>query len=192
MYALFIGFGVLPQGGKATGKEDKEAGAVVVASASAPPAIAADFQWSDHRQLSWDDFRGPVSAVTDASAAATNCGLGFRTQTDTSGNLSVVVYNKFYASKSWVKPDAHIASILVHEQGHFDLCELYTRKLRQQMALVDMGSDDLEKQLIETYNAVNAEHEAAQQRYEAETIHGTNEVSQAHWTNYLTTQLDAM
>src|SRR3954466_5869363 len=75
------------------------------------------FQWHEHYKLTWDDFRGAVNAPTEESAAATDCGIGFRTNTNMpDGKQTVIVYNTFYANKSWVRNDARISSILTHEQ----------------------------------------------------------------------------
>ena len=188
-YAVFLGVFICSQtvaaAGK-TGKEDKSEGASPVNNA------AAAFRWDEHRQLSWDDFRGPVSAETDRSAAATHCGIGFRTQTDgQDGKPHVVVYNTFYTSKSWVRNDARIPSILDHEQGHFDLCEIYTRKLRTRMDKFDFSVPDTRQALMAIYNEISQEYENEQHAYEQETTHGTNITAQKKWREMMMLELDA-
>lgn len=151
-----------------------------------------EFQWAEHNTLSWSDFRGAVNAVTEESAAATHCGIGFKTVCVTPGSKpSIVVYNTFYVNKSWVRADAMIPEILVHEQGHFDLCEIYTRKLRQRMQGVDMAAANLRSVLESIYFEVKNEYENRQQAYEDETTHGTNFAQQSRWRDNIFRELAA-
>ena len=139
------------------------------------------FQWSEHNQLSWDDFRGDVHAANGESAAATHCGIGFRTQNGQGNKMEIIVYNTFYTERSWVKKDAKLPSILAHEQGHFDLCEVYTRKLRARLNNCHFNATDLKKVLMNIYTDLSAEYESRQQLYEQETIHGTDLAQQQKW-----------
>jgi hypothetical protein len=146
--------------------------------------------WNANRKLSWADFKGPVSiAHGEEAAAATCCSIGFRLGTNESGAPEVFVYNTFYIDRSWVKEDARIASILTHEQGHFDLCELYTRILRQRLNSVDLRAANVKQMLMTIYSAVNDEYEARQQAYEQETAHGTIIPEQQRWDMAISAQL---
>lgn len=148
------------------------------------------FSWNDHRKLSWSDFKGAVSAQSDESAAATCCSIAFKVNSDTTGEPKVSVYNTFYINRSWVKEDARIGSILNHEQGHFDLCELYTRKLRERAEAVDMHSPGLKQELLNVYATVSSEYETRQQAYEQETAHGTNIAEQHRWEEMIAQELN--
>ncbi|MCW3122796.1 MAG: hypothetical protein JWQ38_2288, partial [Flavipsychrobacter sp.] len=150
----------------------------------------SEFQWADHRTLSWEDFQGSVNAVTDESAAATHCGIGFRTGRATPDSKpGIIVYNTFYVNKSWVKADAKIPTILTHEQGHFDLCEIYTRKLRERMSGIDLNTPNLRAVLEHIYFEVKNEYEVRQQAYEDETTHGTNFAQQGRWHDNIMKEL---
>ncbi len=154
---------------------------------AAPPT---EFQWMEHKRLSWDDFKGPVRASDDESAAATHCGMGFRINGVTAtGKPDVTVYNTFYAKKSWVRSDAKISSILDHEQGHFDLCELYTRKLRIRIDELGPNVPNLKQALMAIFTEVNNEYEVCQQRYEDETTHGINIPAQRKWMDNICKEL---
>ncbi|GAA4464458.1 hypothetical protein GCM10023093_14840 [Nemorincola caseinilytica] len=147
------------------------------------------FSWSEHRKLSWEDFKGPSDGGSHESAAATCCSIGFKIDNTGTGDRKVTVYNTFYIDRSWVKEDARIGSILAHEQGHFDLCELYTRKLRERTAAIDVNAKDLKQQLMDIYAAVNDEYEARQQAYEYETTHGTDLPAQNRWERMIQREL---
>ncbi|MES2703572.1 MAG: hypothetical protein V4649_13095 [Bacteroidota bacterium] len=193
VYALFLGGVIGTQGFKSTakgeGSREGRAGAVSTSTSASAPAMS-EFQWSDHTKLSWEDFRGPVQAEDDQSAAATHCGMGFKTVTDENGQPKIVVYNKFYVNKSWVRDDAKLQEILDHEQGHFDLCELYTRKLRERMNAFDFnGSRDVRQALYDIYFEVNAAYEKRQQAYEDETTHGIVTAQQKKWQRMIALEM---
>jgi hypothetical protein len=161
----------------------------------AAPVDADRFQWKEHGRLKWDDFKGDSGAIQDESAAATYCSIGFRTRLADDGGLPLVeVYNTFYVNRSWVKPNARLQSVLDHEQGHFDLCEVYTRRLRQRMAAAALatGTQQPDRQLmIALYSEVSAEYEQQQQLYEEETLHGTIAALQVKWQLWIMEQLQA-
>ena len=153
-------------------------------------SAVSEFQWSDHPVLSWGDFQGAVNAASRESAAATHCGIGFRAgKVGAGGKPGIVVYNTFYINKSWVKPDAKMPAILLHEQGHFDLCEIYTRALKSRMADVDMNAVSLKSVLEEIYFDVKKQYERRQQAYEDETVHGTNFAQQQRWHDIIAREL---
>jgi hypothetical protein len=150
------------------------------------------FQWHDHTKLSWDDFKGAVNATHDESAAATYCSIGFKTAATTPGGKpEIVVYNSFYINKSWVRSDARIQSILDHEQGHFDLCEIYTRKLKERMNNFNFDIPNVKQALISIYTELNKEYELRQQAYEQETVHGTNIMEQKKWQVVIASELNS-
>ncbi len=189
VYAFILGFYVFAQSTASFAKDGKEGKSVDAPEATnTNPVRPSDFQWNAGRKLTWDDFRGVVNTVSDESAAATHCGIGFKTST-AGGKPEIIVYNTFYINKSWVKPDAKIASILDHEQGHFDLCEIYTRKLRERLNSFDFNAADVRQQLMSIYSEVNAEYERRQQAYEYETVHGTNFAQQKKWQDAISHEL---
>ncbi len=191
VYAIFFVLCICAQSTAAIGKGDKE-GNPVRPSPGAFPGVATptEFQWNEHSKLSWEDFRGGISTMDDEAAAATHCGIGFKTNTRTSGDKpEIIVYNTFYVNKSWVRADAKLPEILLHEQGHFDLCEIYTRKLRERMKKFDFNARDIKLALMSIYNEVSNEYEKRQQAYERETIHGTNLSEQKRWVEMIAREL---
>jgi hypothetical protein len=191
VYAIFIGIFVCALSLTAfakNGKEDKSLNPEINSSISAEPVD--QFQWASNKKLSWSDFRGAVKAASDESAAATDCGIGFKASTNNPAHKpQIIVYNTFYATKSWVRDDAKLPSILTHEQGHFDLCEIYTRKLRERMSNFDAGAPDLKQALMAIYSEISHDYESRQQAYELETTHGTNLDQQKKWSDMISLEL---
>ena len=191
VYAIFLGVSVLCQGTAALAKGDEKI------LKAAPAAGPEEFHWAEHSKLSWDDFRGGIGSDEDEVAAATHCGIGFKTTMPGSADdrPGIEVYNLFYANKSWVKPDAKLPEILIHEQGHFDLCEIYTRKLRARLSKYAPAANrkaftsEMKNAMVAIYNEVSNEYEARQQAYELETTHGTDQAAQKKWIDTIAREL---
>jgi len=195
VYAIFIVLFICAQSNAAIGKGKEKP---LKTSNTAPVSVSpATFQWVEHRTLSWDDFRGDINTANEDVAAATHCGIGFKTNVPPSGGKpEITVYNLFYTTGSWVKPDAKIPQILEHEQGHFDLCEIYTRKLRERMKNLDLSAskkvlnaDDIKLVLMTMYNEISNEYEDRQQAYEQQTTHGTIITEQKRWQEMIAREL---
>ena len=190
MYAFLIIFFVVSQNFSVFAKDGKEGKSFNSDNNTDIPKQNDQFQWNQHNKLSWDDFRGTSKDAAEESAAATHCGIGFRLNTNKQGDKTeIIVYNTFYANKSWVKPDGKISSVLDHEQGHFDLCEIYTRKLRDRMNNVYTQVPDIMKTLMSVYSEISNEYESRQQAYEQETTHGTNISEQRKWKDMMAKEL---
>jgi len=154
--------------------------------------LEKEFPWNEQRRLTWDDFKGPTPANADNSTAAvTFCGIGFEANTTTNeSKAKVTVYNTFYTNQSWVRTDGKSPEILAHEQGHFDICEIYTRKLREEMTNASVTVNNLKSVLQSIYDEVNKEYENRQLAYENETKHGTITVQQQRWSKIIAQELN--
>jgi hypothetical protein len=194
VYAFFLVLFAGTQSVAVFGKgEGAKEGSSVRPAATVNSANVSEFQWKEHSRLTWADFRGPAMnhGEEDETAAVTHCGMGFKTSPGADGKPVITVFNKFYTNKSWVRSDAKIPSILEHEQGHFDLCEIYTRKLRESLEGFDLDKPNAKQQMYDIYYRINSEYEARQQQYEDETTHGVNEPIQKRWTANINNELAA-
>src|SRR5262245_37151039 len=87
------------------------------------------FSWENHPTLSWDDFRGTNARFTPGAAAATHSKLVIAVSNCIDETLDMRFTAEFYVLTSWVRPNRKTPLVLKHEQGHFDITELYARKL---------------------------------------------------------------
>lgn len=142
---------------------------------------SSSFSWTKERKLSWDDFRGPIGReFGEQAAAATYCGFGFEAGMR-DGATHIEVYNLFQPDKSWAKHEHKSASVLAHEQCHFDICELFTRRLKVRLQACTVSSANMHGRLNEVYDQVRAEYMAYQSHYEHETEHGVIPEVQKEW-----------
>jgi hypothetical protein len=150
------------------------------------------FGWSPERKLTWSDFKGnTLTGVTDETAASICHGFGIQTDTAASNGQHIVVnvFNVFYPTKSWVRDGEQSSAVLAHEQTHFDICELYTRILKERLAQAYLTRNNFNAAIKQIYTQVQAEYVAVQELYEEQTNHGLIAVEQQRWQNDIQMQL---
>jgi len=150
--------------------------AVAAAGQSTPRA----FTWKQHPALSWDDFKGRARRNSGEPSAVTD--TGFRVQLECrEGALDIRVEVEFYGSSSWVKAARKSVELLRHEQGHFDITELYARKMRRAIREAKIGCEDdrrAEAAGKKIFEELDKEWEKEEKRYDVETGDGTDLVKQ--------------
>lgn len=149
--------------------------------------------WNAARPLSWDDFQGPVrEGAPPRFAAETNCGISISTnRVHAAEPVQVSVANHFDKRSSWVRPEQRKDDVLRHEQGHWDICELYTRIMRERFEAAHITGTNLKTEVQRIYNEVTQEYLRRQQQYEEETQHGTVASEQARWDSQIAADLTA-
>jgi predicted secreted Zn-dependent protease len=71
--------------------------------------------------------------------------------------------------------------ILKHEQGHFDIAEIFARKLHKRMKEYRFNQSTYQTDLREIYSSITAEKEAFQDLYDNETDHSRKKDVQEKW-----------
>lgn len=133
--------------------------------------------WNEFYSLQWYDFQGEPDERSQADAAASIQikAKPFLAKNKVHYNV-VAVFNR---KKSWAREKS--ASLLAHEQLHFDIAELYARKIRKKVkALQDAGTDDV-KEFNAAIEALLAESNKVDVEYDLETLHGALLRKQREW-----------
>jgi len=148
--------------------------------ASPQPAAAPEkelISWNEFYRLQWHDFRGvpDENSRGDAGAAVQIKAKPFLVKKE----IRYEVVALFNRNKSWARD--HSPSLLAHEQVHFDIAELYARKIRKRVnELNERGVSDLS-----TYNTaiqkLLLESNRADEQYDLETLHGALSKKQTAW-----------
>lgn len=134
------------------------------------------FSWIEHRALEWADFKGKPARLTGEPSAMTD--TGFRTQlVCRDGMLDIQSVAEFYPETSWVIPDRKLERLLRHEQGHFDITEIYSRKMKKAIREARLGCDEAAGKKI--LSRLDREWEKAEKQYDVETRDGLDAVRQA-------------
>jgi hypothetical protein len=134
--------------------------------------------WNEFYKLRWVDFQGEPDerAKGDAGAAVQIKAKPFLVKKQIKYDV-VALFNR---SKSWARGQS--PSLLAHEQLHFDIAELYARKIRKKIK--ELAARDVND--IKIYNAaINElllESNQIDLKYDLETLHGGLSKKQAAWS----------
>ncbi len=133
--------------------------------------------WKKGQKLTWADYKGSPKPESGAAAStATLITIGYNIGP---AGFTYKISSTFSPSKSWVlhKTD----HILGHEQGHFDIAEIYARKLHQRMKDYKFDKENYSTQLRKIYDDTVREKESMQEAYDRETNHSIDKDKQAEW-----------
>ncbi len=133
--------------------------------------------WGTERRLSWEDYLCEPKLNSDA-VASTSTSLGIAYQVKDS-RLSYHISCDFSKTKSWglLKTDY----ILMHEQGHFDITEIFARKLYEALQHYQYNRKSFKKDVNEIYQSVVKEKEDFQQMYDEQSDHSRKRKWQYQW-----------
>ena len=142
----------------------------------------ATILWNPLQRLSWVNFKAEPPKDSEI-AATTASGLSYQFSTmEENGKyeLDYTVNTYFYPNRSWYQPDICDEVILSHEQLHFDISELYARKMRQIMDTT-IFTKNVKAEVKAIYRQINKELASFQQVYDRETDYSRNIEQQLSW-----------
>ena len=141
--------------------------------------------WNASRKLTWDDYKGEPDPQADAAASTTT--LLTVSYKFSRNNFSFAIRSGFDPTRSW--GTHRTAYILSHEQGHFDIAEVYARKLFQKLSEYKYDPRSYQKELKKIYEEVIKEKEKMQNEYDEQTRHSILRVRQEEWLKKIATML---
>jgi hypothetical protein len=149
--------------------------------------------WKPGAKLKWTDFQGHVKPDDDAAASASYIGFFHKIKKSSHPDTIVPDARAFFnKSKSWVKVPAVTPSLLAHEQLHFDLAELYSRKFRKAISELNITPGTLVRCVDSTYKYYAGAGDNIHFLYDTETNHGLNMTGQFKWTEKIKTDLQEL
>jgi Bacterial protein of unknown function (DUF922) len=134
-------------------------------------------EWKASRQLTWKDYKGKPDPSTDAAASTTTY-LGIEYKIDEK-SFAWKIQCRFSITRSWGRSKTDF--ILKHEQGHFDIAEIFARKLNKKMDEYKFNSATYKTDLKTIYDDITAEKEMFQDLYDSETDHSRKKEQQVEW-----------
>ncbi len=148
---------------------------------------ADTIQWKENSSLKYSDFK---SKPYGSFQGNTYAGITLDFTQDEKG-IHLFLFTIFFCKHSFLK-DTSI-NLLNHEQLHFDITEIYKRKLLQQLSQKDFSKEKNSSAVIQKiYNQVNEEMNKEQDRYDKETNHGIISAKQNQWIDSVRAQLKAL
>lgn len=135
--------------------------------------------WSDNEQLEWSDFEGRPRMEYDQLSALTSSGIvDYKGCKD--GKIIYKIRAYFEKKNSWVKKEAFTDYHLAHEQLHFDITELFARKLRKMLSQRDFKCGEEAEFEIFVQNSLEV-WETRQKNYDILTRHSLDTLRQKEW-----------
>jgi predicted secreted Zn-dependent protease len=144
--------------------------------------------WRQRRQLQWGDFKGqPVASAPNAALTSTSILISFGYDNKAlTYNLQCV----FYPEKSWTKVKS--VRILAHEQGHFDISQLFTRKLHKALSEYRFSEGSVDRDVMDIYQKIGSQQAAFQQQYDKETNYSRDASQQLIWQEKIEEELRSL
>ena len=142
--------------------------------------------WSATRKLTWADYKAKPNWESDAAATTTTV-LGVDYTFKNSG-FSYTIQSRFSKTRSWGLHKTDY--ILRHEQGHFDIAEVYARKMHKKLSEYKFNKKTYQKDLGKIYETVTKEKTEMQNKYDKETNHSIKKEEQAEWLKKIAAMLE--
>ncbi|HEY1872367.1 MAG TPA: DUF922 domain-containing protein [Chitinophagaceae bacterium] len=143
-------------------------------------------QWSVNKKLDWSDYLAKPSPTSDAAATtSTSIGIEYHVRNNV---FSYTVACLFSKTRSWGRNRTDY--ILQHEQGHFDITEIFARKLAKELAEYKFDPEKYEHDVNKIYKRIMDEKEEYQNRYDTETDFSRNKEKQAEWLEKIQAELE--
>jgi len=126
--------------------------------------------------------------------AYAHCGWEYSAVVSSDKLTPVIIRIKaiFIEDKS-CKDDKKISdNSLLHEQKHFDIAEIFARKLRREVSEKIISSADYIEYFHKIYNKIAKEYNNFQSFYDQETRNGNNKGKQKEYNSIITNELELL
>ena len=143
-------------------------------------------EWSATRRLNWSDYKARPNPNSDAVATTTTVlavEYNFNNR-----QFGYSIKSRFSKTRSWGSHKTDY--ILSHEQGHFDIAEVFARKLNKNLSEYTFNKKTYQKDLKKIYEDITEEKEETQNDYDKETKHSINKNKQAEWLKKIGVMLE--
>lgn len=154
-------------------------------------AKAQAIDWREDKPLTWEDFQGKAD-YKRGTVAVTSWLIDYTYNCQFQHCKYVITFNLrclFDQKSSWrIRGDYYNEYVLRHEQLHFDIAELWTRKLSAAFRST-VYTANFKAQINDIYNKYLDECRKMQSKYDAETSHSENKNMQLRWQLFIYLEL---
>ena len=140
--------------------------------------------WNPNYVLTKSDFKGKAKK---GLAGMAQTFIYLHTE-EKNGNIYFIVEAVLSRTGSFLSSDSDYE--FNHEKGHFDICEIYARKLRQKIKNKDfLKVKNISKEIAKMYDEVIKKYNEEQEKYDKQTEHSMNMVQQKVWEEKIAKEL---
>ena len=157
------------------------------ASSQQSSRVGESIEWNAYYELGWHDFQGEPTeeAIGDAGSVIKITAKPYKIK----NTIYYEVAALFLKNKSWSRDQS--STLLEHEQLHFDIAELYARKIRQKVS--ELNRRDVKD--LAVYNTevkkILDESNQVDWNYDIQTLHGALPKKQEEWKRKVSDELKA-
>jgi Bacterial protein of unknown function (DUF922) len=148
-----------------------------------------EIPWNASRRLTWSDFKSRADD-NSVNAALTSSKIVFNYGYGSEKGFNYTISCVFDKTSSWVKVKTDY--ILSHEQGHFDIAEIYARKLNKTMKQYSFNANTVTKEVPALYQKIMQDESDLQNQYDRETNYSRDKEQQAVWLERIQHELDKL
>ncbi|WP_434035765.1 DUF922 domain-containing protein [Formosa sp. 4Alg 33] len=135
--------------------------------------------WTKDRRLKLTDFQAEVDTTT-SKKALTGANIIIVPNSYKNGIYTYQVFAKFHKDLSWINTTS--AYILNHEQLHFDIAELYARKMRRDIQKIKKTTGKvLQSDYRRIHKSLFRSYIYFQKQYDTQTQYSTDQEEQQRW-----------
>ena len=144
--------------------------------------------WSSDRKLKWEDFKGAIDTTNSMVQASTFSEIEVVKSYFENGLPKYIVESHFIKSKSWT--NSRDDYVLSHEQLHFDISELFKRKIVKSFDSLSAKKIKDYKVYNNTYTNLCKKSNEYQYLYDIHVY--TDSIKQKDWTRKISKELDKL
>jgi len=143
---------------------------------TAETASNSFISWAENYSLSWNDFQGPpdenytMAALTSYKIDLLPEAVMVDENDQIQGYENLTVVANFYKNSSWHSTISD--HILQHERLHFDIAELFARKIRRRFSELKKGKQASFSVYQDAFNLFWKQCRNMQKQYDRKTNHG--------------------
>ena len=159
---------------------------------------SAGIEYSPTGNFNWSMFKGQINPEHIArmgsnTGAVTVSSLSYKSEVY-GRTAKVRIAAMFNPWESWTKYPKlnHPDEALNHEKRHFDICEIYARKIRQAVSLSHFNLGNFYGQLDYLFKKLVKDYRAEQARYDRETRHSIDAEQQKKWNDIIDYRLNEL
>ena len=143
--------------------------------------------WSQYEPLAWADFEGIKTDLSEPAAARSRLQIQVLTSLKSDGNYKCHYFATFNRKKSFTIVSDSL--VLNHERIHFDIQELFVRKMRKYFELLKHQDPKKTSICKDVFYKYYKSLDSLQLLYDAETKHSIEKSFQKKWSGKILSEL---
>ncbi len=154
--------------------------------------------WRQTVKLNWSDFQGETNpdafgkAKTSYKIEIIPEDVRVDEHDRIQGFESLTTEARFYKRQSWTTVNGNDTIVLAHEQLHFDIAELFARKIRKGFTELQKNKESKFSSYSQLYNLYWKACREYQMEYDFETNHGRELDLNKQWSIKVKSEMDKL